>query len=225
MSAEALASLEARGDATKAAEMAAYHKAPRRYLGVANPVIDDLVKEWRAARDVDGRVALAADLWDSDIHEARIAAAKLLTQARIRPDEAVWAEVTRWVPGFDAWAISDHAAAAGSRRLSAAPERLDEVAQWTTDPDKWVRRAALVFTLPWAKIRHPKPDEAAARERILSWAAGYTSDPDWFIQKSVSWWLRTLGKHDPDRVRAFMEAHGADMQAFARKDATRNLPG
>ena len=41
-------------------------------------------RRWRSG------VALAAGLWDSDIHEARVAAAKLLTQARIRPDDAVW---------------------------------------------------------------------------------------------------------------------------------------
>ncbi|MEL6679090.1 MAG: DNA alkylation repair protein [Pseudomonadota bacterium] len=223
MIAEALAALEAKADPVKAGEMAAYHKAERRYLGVTVPEVDGLVKGWRAELDVAGRVALAGALWDSDIHEARIAAGKLLTQARIRPDDAVWAEVQRWVPTFDAWAISDHAAGAGSRRLVADPSRLETVEAWTEDPNKWVRRAALVFTLPWAKLPHPKPQERADRDRILGWAARYAEDPDWFIQKSVSWWLRTLSKHDPARVEAFMAAHGARLKPFARKDAVRTM--
>lgn len=52
--ATALEALKARGDPAKAAEMAAYHKAPRPYLGVAVPRIDALVREWRegaAVRD------------------------------------------------------------------------------------------------------------------------------------------------------------------------------
>ena len=103
-----LEALEALGDATKAAEMAAYHKAPRRYLGVTVPQITELANGWRAERSVEERVALADALWQTDIHEARIAAAKLLTQARLRPDDGAWALIASWVPQFDAWAIAAH---------------------------------------------------------------------------------------------------------------------
>jgi 3-methyladenine DNA glycosylase AlkD len=107
--------------------------------------------------------------------------------------------------------------------LSAAPERLDEVEAWTAAENFWVRRAALVFTLPWAKGRHLKPDDAARRERILGWAAGYAADREWFIQKAIAWWLRTLSKHDPDRVRAFLDAYGDAMKPFARREAGKYL--
>ncbi len=167
----ALAALEALGDPGRAAEAAAYHKAPRVYLGVPVPQIEALAADWRAERDVAGRVRLAAELWDSDVHEARIAAAKLLTQARMGADEAlVWDEFLRWVPTFDAWAIADQACKAGERRLAAAPERLDRVEEWLGDPNLWVRRATLVATLPWTKQNHPTAAERAARERVLGWA-------------------------------------------------------
>ncbi|MEL7465623.1 MAG: DNA alkylation repair protein [Pseudomonadota bacterium] len=221
----ALAALRARGDPEDAEAQAAYHKSARVHLGVRNPVIDELVKTWRAeiGDDLEARVSLAKALWDSDVHEARIGAAKLLTQARIRDDEPVWRLIASWVPTFDAWAIADHAAAAGSRRLSAHPERLDEVEAWTTDPSMWVRRAALIFSLPWSKGRYPSPEDQARRERILGWAAGYAGDREWFIQKAVGWWLRSLSKHDPDRVRDFLEEHGERMKAFARKEASKYL--
>ncbi len=218
-----LEALRALGNETKAAEMARYHKAKRAYLGVSVPQIDTVCKEWRAGRDIDGRVALAAELWDSDIHEARIAAAKLLTQARMKPDDAVWQEICRWVPMFDAWAIADHACAAGARRLVAEPARLDQVEGWTRDGNMWVRRAALVMTLPWSKQNHPDAQDLAARERILGWAAGYVEDHNWFIQKSVGWWLRSLSKHDPERVEMFVAEHGARMKPFAAREALRNI--
>ena len=220
---EALAALSARGDPDDAAAQAAYHKSKRQHLGVRNPVIDELVKDWRAVLEIEGRVALADGLWRTDVHEARIAAAKLLTQARIKDDEAAWRLIASWVPDFDAWAIADHAASAGARRLSAYPERLDEVEAWTSDTSFWVRRAALIFTLPWSKGRHPSPDDRARRERILGWAAGYVHDREWFIQKAIGWWLRSLSKHDPDRVRAFLEQYGGAMKAFARKEAAKYL--
>lgn len=220
---DALAALG--GDAQKAAEMRAYHKVDRPYLGVANPVIDTAVKGWRADLTLDDRLTLAGGLWDSNVHEGRIAAAKLLTQARIRPDDAgAWDLIRSWVPTFDAWAVADHASIAGQKRLVADPSRLDIVEGWTTSDHMWSRRAALVMTLPWTKQNHPKPAELVARDRVLGWAAGYVTDPDWFIQKSVAWWLRELSKHDPDRVRAFLNSYGDAMKPFARKDAGRKLP-
>jgi 3-methyladenine DNA glycosylase AlkD len=219
-----LAELEALADPVKAAEMAAYHKVPRVYLGVPAPEIYALTDRWREGRTVAARVGLAAALWDSDLHEARMAAARLLTQARIREDEPlVWAEFLRWVPGFDGWALADHACKAGERRLVHDPARLDVVETWTREPNLWVRRAALVVTLPWTKLTHPTPAQIAERERILGWAAGLVSDRDWFIQKAVAWWLRSLSRHDPARTRAFLDAHGAAMKAFARRDAARLL--
>ncbi len=220
----ALAELEALGDPDDAAGMAAYHKADRRYLGVRVPAIYDCCAKWRAALSLEDRIALAAGLWDTDVHEARVAAAKLLVQARIRPDDDVWRLIASWVPTFDAWAIADHASGAGSRRLVADPSRLDEVETWTTSDHMWTKRAALVMTLPWTKQNHPKPHELEARERILGWAAAYVHDPQWFIQKSVSWWLRELGRHDAPRVRRFLNEHGDAMKPFALKDASRKLP-
>lgn len=170
------------------------------------------------------RVDLADALWRTDIFEARVAAAKLLTQARLRPDDGpAWELIASWVPDFDSWAIADHACIAGQKRLIADPSRLDTVERWTRSDHLWTRRAALVITLPWTKQNNPKPEELAARERILGWAATYAGDPRWFIQKAVGWWLRELGKHDADRVLAFIDAHGRAMKAFARKEALKRL--
>ena len=218
-----LEELEALGNPQKAAEMAKYHKVERPYLGIANPDIYELCKKWRAGTDLKGRLQIAAELWDSNVHEARVAATKLLTQARISPDEDVWREITRWVGEFDAWAIADHACSAGSRRLVADPTRLDTVEGWTRDENMWVRRAALVMTLPWTKQNHPDAADRAIRERVLGGAGGYTEDHDWFIQKSIGWWLRSLSGHDPERVSAFITEHGDKMKPFALREATRKL--
>ena len=220
----ALDALRALGDEAKAAEMAAYHKVERTYLGVANPVLDKLAKDWRGD-DLPARIQLADILWQSDIHEARVTAAKLLTQARLRPDDGpAWELIKSWVPDFDAWAIADHACIAGQKRLVWASARVDEVEAWTASDHMWTRRAALVITLPWTKQNHPKPEDEAIRDRVLGWAAGYVDDPEWFIQKAVAWWLRELSKHDAPRVIAFLEQYGDRMKPFAHKEAARKLP-
>lgn len=219
----ALARLEALGDAEKAAEMAAYHKIARRYLGVAVPQIEELVAEWRAALSVEERVALAGGLWETGVHEAMVAAAKLLAQARLRPDQAAWEMICGWTEGFEGWAVADHATIAGQKRLVADPARIETVAGWTASGNMWTRRAALVITLPFAKMNFPKEQELAIRERALGWAADYVADRDWFIQKAVAWWVRDLSKHDAAAAQAFLAAHGDRLKPFARKEAARHL--
>ena len=221
---DALAQLQALGNETKAAEMAAYHKVPRAYLGVANPQLDQLARDWRPMMDVEQRVALASMFWETGSHEGRVLAAKLLTQARLRPsDQSAWDLIMSWAPEFDAWAIADHACMAGQKRLVWDPSRIDEIEHWHRSDHMWTRRAALVITLPWAKQNNPKPEELAIRDRVLGWAATYVEDHDWFIQKSVAWWLRDLSKREPDRTRAFLDTYGEKLKPFARKEAARKL--
>jgi 3-methyladenine DNA glycosylase AlkD len=221
---DALSALRALADPEQATAMAAYHKVARPYLGVRVPLIDGLAREWRQTLTVDDRVTLARGLWATNIHEARVASAKLFEQARIRPDDGAWDAICDFVPDFDAWAIADHVCIAGGKRLLMDPSRIDTVAGWTTSPHMWTRRAALVITLPWTKQNNPKADDLAIRDRVLGWAATYVPDRDWFIQKSIAWWLRELSRHDAPRVRAFLAAHGDPMKPFARKEAGRHLP-
>ena len=119
-----LEALTALSDESSIPKMQAYHKIDRPYLGVSNPHINDLTKAWRDELDLADRITLAATLWDTDIFEARVAAAKLLTQARMRPDDAAaWELLQSWVPDFDSWAIADHACMAAQKRLLADPQR------------------------------------------------------------------------------------------------------
>ncbi|MEE2945006.1 MAG: DNA alkylation repair protein [Pseudomonadota bacterium] len=220
---DALTELRALAEPGRAEQMAAYHKQKRDVIGIPNPDINDLTKTWRQTLTVEERVSLAAELWATDIFEGRLAASKLLTQARIRPDEDAWTLIQSWVPDFDSWAIADHACMAGQKRLVADPSRLDQVEGWTTSDHMWTRRAALVITLPWTKQNHPKPHELQARDRVLGWAASYVDDHDWFIQKAVAWWIRDLSRHDAARSQAFLDEFGARLKPFARKEAARHL--
>jgi 3-methyladenine DNA glycosylase AlkD len=207
----------------KAEEMATYHKAPRVYLGVANPVLNDLARTWRADLTPAKRAAVADALWASDIHEARVVAGKMLTQARIADDGPIWQVITGWAGQFDSWAIADHVCTAGQRRLLAHPDRLNEIEEWTFAENMWTRRAGLVVTLPWAKMANPKPADLEIRERVLGWAERLIDDRNWFMQKAIAGWVRDLSKHDAARAQQFMDENGDRLKSFARKEASRFL--
>lgn len=212
--------LTALGNPTKAAEMAEYHKFERPYLGISNKDIYKLCAIWRAETDIAGRIEIAATLWDSNIYEARVAAAKLLTQARIRPDdEPAWQEICRWVTEFDSLAIADLVCTVGAKRVIADPTRIETLALWATDESMWMRRSALMMTMPWTRKKFLNEKDTAIREQILGWAAIYTTDHDWNIQSTVAWWLRSLSRQDPERVLAFIDENGEKMKPFAVKEA------
>ena len=220
---QALDALRQHADPTTVAAKQTYHKIDRLYLGVGNDAINDLTKLWRQQLSVSERVTLAAELWTTNIFEARVAAAKLLTQARIKDDVAVWDLIQTWVPDFDSWAIADHACSAAQKRVVADPTRIETVEQWTASDHMWTRRAAFVATLPWTKQNFPKPHELIIRDRVLGWAAELVTDHDWFIQKAIAWWLRDLSRHDAQRTRDFIAQYGDQMKPFARKEASCHL--
>ncbi|WP_322892046.1 MULTISPECIES: DNA alkylation repair protein [unclassified Yoonia] len=211
-------------DPAKAAEMARHHKVDRAYLGVTTPAIDAVAKGWRETLDLEARLALAADLWASDVHEGRIAAAKLLTQARIRPDDsAAWDMIASWVPECDGPAIADQVAIAGQKRLVADPARFDALAPWVKADHLWTRAAVLALTLPWTKQNNPKATDLALRDRALDWAGQLAGDPHKVIQTALVDWLASLAKHDPATAQAFVDRHATVLKPYALKSARHRL--
>lgn len=198
--------LRALGDADRAARSAARHKRARETLGVAPADLDPLVAGWRAALAPGERVDLARALWDTDIHEARIAAAKLLLQARMRPDADAWAAILDWAPALDALEIADAVAAAGQRRLASDPARLADLNPFVEAANPLQRRLALTMTAAWARMNHPRPSDTVIRDRALEWAALLHHDGNGAVRQAVEGWLRDLRRHDPERADAWQPA-------------------
>lgn len=223
--AQVITELRALGDAQKATEMAtSLRGAPRECLGVPAAALDERARASRHALDLDARCGLAQDLWTSGVHEGCIFAAKLLTQARIRPDDTrVWEMIALWVQEADTVAIADPLAVAGGKRLQADTTRLDEVESWVRSTNVLTRRAVLGMTLPFARLAFPKAAETVGQERVLGWAATLVADRDRLIQLAIGGWLRELSRHDSDRVERFLAKEGAGLTRAAHQEARRHL--
>ena len=161
-------------------------------------------------------LALAVQLWREPVWDLKIVAARLLAHDSVPPTERPWRFVRARMTDLDGWAVADNLASVGSRCLLADPRRLDIAECWIGSPHLWTRRASLVFTLPWTR-------DGRDPERMLGWAARLAEDPQWFIQKAIGWWLRELSKHDPRRVRRFLDDHGATLKRVARHEASKYL--
>lgn len=196
-------------DPERAARASARHKSGRETLGVTPGQIEALATEWRGERDLAARITLAHALWDSNVHEARLTAARLLVQARMQPDDDAWAAILDWAPQIDGAEINDAVMSAAARRVVADPTRMDQIAVWARSRNPWLRRGLLLATLPWAKLNNPKPDDLAIRESVLDMMLRLGSDRHGAVRQAVETWLRDLAKRDPARVAAWHEAHDA----------------
>jgi 3-methyladenine DNA glycosylase AlkD len=208
--------LRALGSPERAGWEKAYQKSRWEHWGAPLPGMDLAIRETLGGLSQEQTLDLCRRLWREPVWDLKIVAGRILARKSIEPDAEVWRFVTERLPDLDGWAVADNLADVAARCLLQDPSRLDVVETWIESPHLWTRRAALVFTLPWAKGgRDP--------ERMLGWAARLADDREWFIQKAVGWWLRELSKRDPERVRGFLTEHGRKLTGVARREATKYL--
>ena len=182
-------------------------------MGVAPQALEDLGRDWRASVPFPDRLDLARALWADGRLEARLMAAKLLTQARIKEDADVWDHLTTWIAEARNWAEVDALASAGGRRLLADLSRLAMIPELGQSDRALDRRAALGLTLPLAKLANPSDAEVDALDDILPLLTATLNDPDKDVSRVADGWLRSLGKHDPKRarmIRRVMDARKSD---------------
>ena len=78
------------------------------------------------------------------------------------------------------------------------------IATWSASDDRWMRRTALVSTVPLnMKSRGGTGDTA----RTLAVCERHVADRDDMVVKALSWALRELAERDPAAVQAFLSAH------------------
>ena len=171
--------------------------------------ISALAGEWRATADMAALLPLAQALWTGGSDADMIVAAKLLTKARIDDDADVWTTLCEWVEAHASKAIAPALFAAGERRLSAKPSRLDEIARWATSEDPFIRAAFLGFAHGLVKDRHVSVEAAECRAEVTEWAVRLSNDPPPLPRKAAADTLLTLAKHDPDRIAQLIEGKAA----------------
>jgi len=193
-----------------------YHKSTRKHFGISSGNMVACIQPLFKIHEPQELIEIAEELWATNIFDFMITATKILKQKKIPKDKKLWKVGVRWLKDCDGWALMDGLSLSMREVLLIHPELLDQVEKWTHHKNFWMRRAALVFTLPYAK---PERDP----ERMLTWASSYADDPEWFIQKAIGWWLRDLGSHNPERVIQCLNKHWGQLKYVAKKEGTRKL--
>lgn len=152
----------------------------------------------RLAGGLKGGHQLAKQLWQSELHDARLLGALIADPRTVSAED-----LQDWVGRIDSWELCD----TFSKNLvcrTAAPLAL--VAEWVRDERLYVRRAALATM---ANLAVHKPD-AVLQE--LNWLIGVirgcAPDPRPHIASAAAWVLREIGKSG-------LEAHDAALELAA----------
>jgi 3-methyladenine DNA glycosylase AlkD len=143
--------------------------------------------------------ALAAELWASGIHEARIMATIVEDPARVTCHQ-----MNRWVGDFDSWDVCDQAC---QNLFRYTPLAWTMAVEWAGARREFVRRAAFALMAGLAASKaNAAPDEDF--EALLPLIAGAATDERNLVKKAVNWALRAIGKRNPHLCRAAIAAAG-----------------
>jgi 3-methyladenine DNA glycosylase AlkD len=138
------------------------------------------------ARRIGRDHRLAAQLWRSGIHEARLLAAMVDDPAEVTEDQ-----MEAWASEFDSWDVVDGVCCWLFDRTSLAWAKAVE---WSGREEEFVKRAG--FVLMACLSVHDKQAADEAFQLLLPVIEREAGDPRNFVRKAVSWALRGIGKRN-----------------------------
>jgi 3-methyladenine DNA glycosylase AlkD len=174
-----LAELKSLGSEENRAGQARFGINTKRAYGVSMASLRPIKR--RLKRDHE----LAAALWETRVHEARILAALIDEPKKVTPEQ-----MDAWVAEFDSWDLCDQVT---SKLFARTPYVEKKIEKWAKDSNEFVRRAA--FALLAAYTVHGKDVPDADFLKFLPLIEKHSKDPRNFVKKAVNWALRQIGKH------------------------------
>lgn len=216
-----LAELRSLANPENVAGMARYGISSEGTLGVTMATLREIAARLRADRRRDPQAAheLAAGLWASGVHEARILAALVDVPQLVTPEQ-----MDAWTADFDSWDVCDGVCANLWDRTAFA---WDKAVEWAGRDETYVKRAG--FAVMVGLTVH---DKRAPRERFAAFLPVIereAADERNFVKKGVNWALRQIGKRDRDlnaeavAVCTRLRESGSKAARWVASDALREL--
>jgi 3-methyladenine DNA glycosylase AlkD len=205
--------LERLGDRSRLEGMARFGIDTTRAVGVT------VTELRRFARDLGHDHELAAALWASGVHEARLLASLVDEPAMVSE-----AQMEAWVADLDSWDVCDGVC---GNLFDRTPFALDKAVEWSSREPEFQKRAAFALMASAAVHRKDLPDAAFAS--LLPMIRAQAIDERNYVKKAVSWALRQIGKRSPglnsQAVRTAERIERIDSRAarWVARDALREL--
>jgi 3-methyladenine DNA glycosylase AlkD len=193
--------------------MARFGINPNNTYGVSMPDIRKMAKKLGKNHD------LAQQLWNSEIHEAR-----LLSGLIDEPSKVTERQMEEWVKGFDSWDVCDQVCMNLFDKTEFAYKKSIE---WSKRKEQFVKRAG--FALMAVLAVHDKTAKDEDFIKFLPIIKIGSIDDRNFVRKAVNWALRQIGKRNKElnkeAVKTAKEIQKMDSKSakWIASDAIREL--
>lgn len=221
-------------DPQRAAGQQAYMKSAMPYRGITYPALARLTKPLLADGIADrGRWLLViGQLWDqARFREERycalhVAQHRTATEHRLADPAGSMTLYRHLIATGQWWDLVDEVAVILVReQLLTRPDlTAPQLRRWSTDPDLWLRRAAIIAQVgaKAATDRELLADVIAPNLEGTA-SANAKGHQDFFIRKAIGWVLRDLARTDPDWVRGYVEEHRPQLAGLSVREALKHL--
>jgi len=217
--------LRGAADPSRAPRMQAYMKSAMPYLGVDSSGVKAV------CRDVFGRhplgslrtwISTVRAMWREASHREERYAAIALTGLPYYRQHQTPAAVPLYEELITTGAWWDYVDEVAVRRIG--PMLLAHsgvirplVLDWSTSPDMWKRRTAIICQV----VAKDRTD----LELLYACIEPNTGDREFFIRKAIGWALRAYAWTDPAAVATYVELNAGRLSGLSRREALRNVAG
>lgn len=140
----------------------------------------------RLAKEIGKDHKLAAELWRTGIHDARLLATLVDDAAKVTQRQ-----MERWAKDFNSWGVCD---AACGCLFDKTPYAWDKAVEWAARDEEYVKRAGFVLMATLAVHDKKAPDDWF--QAFLPYVVTHATDERNFVKKAVNWALRQIGKRN-----------------------------
>jgi len=185
----------------------------RNGLGISMPSIRLL------ARSIRKNHKLALQLWETEIHEARILASLVDI-----PQEVTYEQIMFWTNDFYSWDLCDQVIV---NLFVKTDFPLVLAIQLSERKEEFVKRAGFVMMAAMAVHRKEMKDIVVLS--FLDQIEKMSDDPRNFVKKAINWALRQIGKRNPILKKAAIETaerillQDSSSARWIARDALREL--
>jgi len=176
----AVAELRRHGQKRNVEGMARFGIRAKKVYGVSKPMLDKI------ARKIGKNHALGMELWETEIHDARI-----LGMLISEPQKVTAGQMERWVRDFDNWDVCDGTCC---HLFVFAKPAWERAFAWSTREKEFEKRAG--FALAAFLAVHDKAASDAPFMKCLKAIEREAWDERNFVRKAVNWALRNIGKRN-----------------------------
>jgi len=193
--------------------MARYGINPKNTCGVSIPNLRKIAKKTGQNHQ------LAHQLWETEIHEARILASMVAN-----PEKVTETQMESWAKDFDSWDVCDQCCLNLFKKTKFSYQKAIE---WSSRDELFVKRAGFVLMACLAVS-----DKKAADNQFITFLPiirKEAGDNRNLVKKAVNWALRQIGKRNlhlnKEAIEAAKEIQKSDFRSarWIASDALREL--